>query len=113
MTKRERVEAALRRVAGTDGKPYFRVPFGEDDPALLALLGERGYVVADWAVDTNDWRETVTEKQVTERVVRDAKEGDIGFMLGYLYKTAHALPAMVEGLKKRGLRPAPLSEVLR
>lgn len=34
---------------------YMRPPYGNTSPAALDYLGDHGYKVVNWNVDTNDW----------------------------------------------------------
>ncbi|KAK9766326.1 hypothetical protein K7432_004675 [Basidiobolus ranarum] len=46
---------AIAKVIGKSPK-YFRCPYGECSEANLKFLGEKGYRVVQWNLDTNDWK---------------------------------------------------------
>ncbi|KAG0206931.1 chitin deacetylase [Mortierella sp. GBA30] len=49
------LDDALLNITGV--RPvYMRPPYGDTSPDVLAYLGEKGYKVVNWGVDSNDWR---------------------------------------------------------
>lgn len=49
------MDNALKGIIGK--RPvYMRPPYGNTSPAALEYLGEHGYRVVNWNVDTNDWQ---------------------------------------------------------
>jgi peptidoglycan/xylan/chitin deacetylase (PgdA/CDA1 family) len=67
-------------------------------------LGER---VVLWSVDPTDWRPGVTATQIAHRVLRAVRPGSIVILHdggGDRSATVAALPAIVKGIRRKGLR---------
>ena len=67
-------------------------------------LGER---VVLWSVDPADWRAGIRAKQITRQVLAAIRPGSIVILHdggGDRSATVAALPAIVKGIRRRGLR---------
>jgi peptidoglycan-N-acetylglucosamine deacetylase len=99
-------EETIRTAAGVDPKPWFRCPFGSgmDDPRVLGLLGELGYVNVGWDVDPRDWEEGRTVAELLDRVIEGVAERDpaIVLMHGWPGVTAQALRQLIDALGEAG-----------
>lgn len=101
---------ALHRV-GVEAK-LFRPPGGSYSDELVAMARERGMRVVLWSVDPADWTHGITRKQVVRRVLRAVEPGSIVLLHdggGNRSATIRALPEIIEGIRKRGLRLVALS----
>ncbi len=112
-----RTEAAIAEVIDVSARPYFRPPFGGVDDDVVAAVAAAGYdrtVMRD--IYTIDWRPPEeggpTAADIVSKVTTNALGGSIILMHLGGYSTFEALPAMVAGLRARGLEPATLAEVL-
>jgi peptidoglycan/xylan/chitin deacetylase (PgdA/CDA1 family) len=69
-----------------------------------------------WDIDTIDWRPTVdggpTARDIEARVLSRVQGGSIVLMHLGGYNTLEALPAIVDGLRAKGLEPVTLTELL-
>ncbi|MBA3347900.1 MAG: polysaccharide deacetylase family protein [Actinobacteria bacterium] len=91
--------------------PYFRPPYGAYSPATLAAAGAAGYTeTVLWDVDPRDWTRPGTAV-LTQRVLADARPGSI-ILLHTLTETAAALPTLLEALRRRGLLPVGIDELI-
>jgi peptidoglycan/xylan/chitin deacetylase (PgdA/CDA1 family) len=63
-----------------------------------------------WSRDTIDWQQPTVAK-VLERVVGRARPGDIVLMHPTAV-TVEALPAMIEGLRAKGLPPMTIGRLI-
>jgi peptidoglycan/xylan/chitin deacetylase (PgdA/CDA1 family) len=100
-------EAVWWRVARTTPAPYFRPPYGAYDAKTLRAAGDTGYArVILWDVDPHDARRPGAAA-IAHRVLAGVHGGSIVEM-NVLGQTAGALPRILEGLSKRGLRPTTL-----
>ena len=100
--------AAIARVTGaTPG--LFRPPFGRYAPSSLQIVGERGMNYVLWSVDGLDWGSEADE--IARRVVADTHCGDIVLLHDATPKTAEALPAIIRGLRAKGLGFATVSDL--
>jgi peptidoglycan/xylan/chitin deacetylase (PgdA/CDA1 family) len=99
-------EETIRTAAGIDPKPWFRCPFGSgmDDPRVLGVLAELGYLHVGWNVDPRDWEQGRTVAELLDRVVEGVAERDpaIVLMHGWPGVTAKALPQLVDSLGGAG-----------
>ncbi len=106
--------ADLAANASTDRKlglwsiPFYRPPYGLYGPGITRAAGSLGYRwLVMWDVDPSDYLKP-GKAVLARRVVRDARRGSIVVMHG-IGSTADAVPAMVRGLRRKGLRPVTLT----
>jgi len=114
-----RTEAAIAPYCTQNLHPFFRPPNGGYNAAVLAAVGTDGYrYTVTWDVDTIDWRPIVndppgpTADQIVAKVLGNTRGGSIVLMHLGGYETYEALPAIVEGLRARGVQLANLDELL-
>ena len=101
---------ALWQVARRTTAPYFRPPYGAYDRTVLAAAGRTAHPrVIMWDVDTRDWQRPGVAA-ITQAAVRKSEPGSI-VLIHTLEQTAAALPAIISGLRARGLEPMGLSEL--
>jgi peptidoglycan/xylan/chitin deacetylase (PgdA/CDA1 family)/sulfur carrier protein ThiS len=85
----------------------FRPPGGSEDDAVVQEARNQGMRVVMWSVDPQDWKSDLTAKQVTERVLSHVQAGSIVLLHdggGDAAHTIKALPAIIKGIKKMGLK---------
>lgn len=110
-------EASIRKHVTVSPKPLFRPPFGAVNNAVLAAVGAAGYSrTIMWDIDTIDWRPESdggpTAAQIVSKVVTNAQGGSIVLMHLGGYNTYEALPAIVSGVKAKGLTPVTIGTML-
>ncbi len=104
--------AGVDRMLGATSRPLYRPPFGRLSPGLRRAAGELGYShILLWDVDPGDYLRP-SPGTITRRVVRDARPGSVT-VLHLLDGTAAALPAIIDGLRGRGLEPVGALRMLR
>ncbi|MGZ6338914.1 MAG: polysaccharide deacetylase family protein [Candidatus Limnocylindrales bacterium] len=113
----QRTEAAVAPLAGSSTKPFFRPPYGAQDATVRTAVGAAGWAcMVLWDVDTVDWKPESdggpTTDDIVARVLSRAQGGSIVLMHLGGYNTLEALPAIVDGLRARGLEPVTLGEML-
>lgn len=108
-----RTERLLSEIAGASAHPYFRPPFGDLDPGVLADVGAAGYgLTVMWTVDSMGWRGWDAAR-ITQRCLEGAAPGAIYiFHVGAASSDADALPAVIDGLRARGFEIASLADVI-
>jgi peptidoglycan/xylan/chitin deacetylase (PgdA/CDA1 family) len=84
----------------------FRPPGGTVSPRVIEAARAQGQRVVLWSVDSEDWRPGATAAQISARVLRDVRRGSIVLLHdggGNRAQTVKALPAIVNGIRARGL----------
>jgi peptidoglycan/xylan/chitin deacetylase (PgdA/CDA1 family) len=112
-----RTEAAVAPYTSKSMRPYFRPPYGGVNAHVLNGVGQAGYYyTVMWDIDTIDWLPPQdggpTVQAMVNKVVTNAQGGTIVLMHLGGYNTYAALPAMVAGLRAKGLEPATLDQVI-
>lgn len=112
-----RTETAVLGQAGRTTKPWFRPPFGTWDDDVRQAVGDAGWAyLVMWDVDTIDWKPTSdggpTARDIEAKVVARAEGGSIVLMHLGGWNTLEALPAIVGGLRAKGLELVTLSGLL-
>jgi len=107
-----RANLGLDRSLGATSAPFYRPPFGRLGPGLRSAAATLGYrYVLLWDVDPSDYL-PAAPSVIAKRVVRGARGGSI-IVLHVVDRTASALPAIIEGLRARGLEPVTAGRLLR
>jgi peptidoglycan/xylan/chitin deacetylase (PgdA/CDA1 family) len=106
-----RTSVALRRAGG--GVPrYFRPPYAEWSLGLGRAARLARMRMVTWDVDPRDWQ-TKDPDVIAERVLDGARRGSIVVLHeGNGAPSVGALPAIVAGLRERGLEPVTVSTLL-
>jgi peptidoglycan/xylan/chitin deacetylase (PgdA/CDA1 family) len=84
----------------------FRPPGGAASSAVVPTAQEFGDRTVLWSVDPADWQPGVTADQLVHRVLAAARPGAIVLLHdggGNRSATVAALPAIIDGLRRRGL----------
>ena len=87
----------------------FRPPGGSFSPYVVEAASAHGQRIVLWSVDPTDWQAGTTAKQITRRVLGAVEPGSIILLHdvgGDQSQTVKALPAIVKGIRARGLRLA-------
>jgi peptidoglycan/xylan/chitin deacetylase (PgdA/CDA1 family) len=92
----------------------FRPPYGEWDEHVARAAAAAGMYSVIWSVSTGDPDPHATVADLMAEF-RKAKPGDVVIMHanGRGWRTAQALPRMLEWLKAKGLRPVTMAQLLR
>lgn len=107
----DRCQAELVEVTGHEAV-FVRPPTGHWDDATLRATGERGMVLALWSLHGQDTGPGTHARTITSGVLRSARGGDVILLHETNPETVKALPAIIEGLRAKGLEPVTLSELL-
>ena len=104
--------AAWWNACGAVPAPFFRPPYGLYDDTTLKAAGSAGYpFVVNWDVDTADWT-GASPAQIARRAVAGARPGSI-ILMHTEWNTQKAMPAMVKGLRAKGLELVGLDRLFR
>lgn len=85
----------------------FRPPGGTHSSLVVEVARSRGQRVVLWSVDPEDWKRGTTARQIVRRVLRDVGPGSIVLLHdgpASRAQTVRALPAIVRGIRAKGLR---------
>jgi peptidoglycan/xylan/chitin deacetylase (PgdA/CDA1 family) len=108
-------DCALRLRFNGAGLPVLmRPPYGAVNRTTLAVARSLGMLVVLWSVDTDDWRRPGTAV-IVQRALEGARPGAIILMHdggGPRAQTLAAVPAIVRGLRRRGLVPVTVPRLL-
>jgi peptidoglycan/xylan/chitin deacetylase (PgdA/CDA1 family) len=108
----DQTEAAL----GHYGKRAvaFRPPFGDWNARLVSVVQDRQLPTVTWDVVSGDPSAKTTTSAMIREVLRRARAGSIIIfhINGRGWKTAEALPTILNGLRERGFRFVPLSQLM-
>jgi peptidoglycan/xylan/chitin deacetylase (PgdA/CDA1 family) len=108
-------QMAQVEVVGAKRPRLFRPPYGSFNATTFKQLHHLHLLMVLWSVDTGDYTLPGTAA-IVERALAGAKPGAIILMHdagGDRSETIAALPAIVAGLRKRGLEPVTVPQLLR
>lgn len=89
----------------------FRPPGGQFDGRVTAEAAREGMTTVLWSNNTGDWR-AKPPRWVVNRVLSNVQPGDIVLLHEDHAETVAAIPAILAGLRERGLRAVTVSELL-
>ena len=104
-------EAKVNEITGFTTKPYFRFPYGERNAGLINQVNSLGFFSMFWSVDAQEWSASNSTEKVISTIISQAGPGAI-ILMHDLPKTIAALPAILDGLKAKGLQPVTLTELM-
>ena len=91
-------------------QPFFRPPYGSQTATTVKAAGDAGYrYVVMWNGDAGDWRD-LPASQVAANALAAAKPGAI-IVFHTQWNSDAALPAVLKGLKKKGLKAVSLAQL--
>ncbi len=113
-----RDQQAIDRAAGVC-PTFFRPPHGQHTPFMAYEVGTHHMRMVTWDVSTPDWA-TTDASRVARRVLAKVRPGSIidlhdgldGKVGADRSVVVRALPAIMEGLARKGLRVVPLDQML-
>ncbi|HHZ14457.1 MAG TPA: polysaccharide deacetylase family protein [Clostridiales bacterium] len=85
---------------------YYRPPYGLLTPSQIEQIGEKGYVVISWSIDSLDWTGSESE-EIQNKVISSVYPGAIILLhcaggKDWRFETTKALPRIIEILKEQG-----------
>jgi peptidoglycan/xylan/chitin deacetylase (PgdA/CDA1 family) len=99
----EQAEAIIAPLLGRSTKPWYRLPYGDDDARVASDLASVGYTrKAGWTIDSWGWR-GIPASEIVERCLRLAAPNAVYvFHVGRSSQDGPALARIVDGLRSRG-----------
>lgn len=112
-----KTDQLIARYSGENGKPvkYFRPPFGFENWRFLAESELLDYTVVLWSLDVGDWNKKKTQKDITSKIFKLAKNGSIILLHdGGTSREAviSSLPVIIKGLRSRGYKFVTIDEMI-
>jgi peptidoglycan/xylan/chitin deacetylase (PgdA/CDA1 family) len=110
------ITGAAQAIVTASGSPpaVLRPPYGVMQPGTNRLVRELGLVPIVWSVDTRDYRNP-TARQIARAVLSHATRGSIILLHdggGDRSATVEALPRILAGLRRLGLKPVTVTQLL-
>ena len=113
-----RAQKAFRRAIGVC-PAYYRPPHGDRTPFIAHVVSDHQMRIIMWNVSAGDWAEK-SARTIARRIVHGARPGAIIVLhdgLDGLPKTdrtvlVRAMPLILDGLRKKHLRPVGLDELI-
>jgi peptidoglycan-N-acetylglucosamine deacetylase len=105
-----RTQQALS-TAGAPAPTMLRAPFNNLDDQVREAAKRHGLKLAQWGIDTNDWRGRQAE-DIVRTVVSQIRPGAVVLLHDGIQdpsNTVKALPAIIEGIRSRGYCTATLA----
>lgn len=91
----------------------FRPPYGDYNDTLVETVGKCGCYCIQWDVDSLDWKNYGVDSIVSTVLNHKALgNGSIILMHNGAKYTKDALPAVIEGLQKKGYEIVPISKLI-
>jgi peptidoglycan-N-acetylglucosamine deacetylase len=102
----------FEEIAGVDGRPFWRPPFGDFDDETLALLGDLDYQYClMWPIDSLGW-DGLSEEEIIDRVLGQMEPGAIVLLhVGEASQDFAALDDIVDTLREDGFEFASVDRL--
>lgn len=107
---------ALLSSLGVPKPQLYRLPAGSSDVVALKVLGQMGYKVIGWSIDTRDWRRRFSGDQMAEKVIKQASPGAIIIFhdgANSSAATVDAVKKLIPALAQQGWKFDTVSQLLR
>ncbi len=107
----DELQMSDKLIMGITGKRprFFRPPFGTFNSEVISEAKKLNKLVVLWTLDSRDWTNMGVER-LTNKVVSEAKNGSIILFHSTNSDTLEALPRILDGLSKKGLKFINLEE---
>ena len=107
-----RATVSLEAATGQSIAPLWRPPFGARDDRVLSLVENEGFRSIYWTFDSGDWIEGTTTRQIITTDLGKAVNGAVIVHHVSPPTTAAAIPAVIDGLTRRGFELVTVSQLL-
>jgi peptidoglycan/xylan/chitin deacetylase (PgdA/CDA1 family) len=99
----DEADAIIAPLVGSTTRPYYRLPYGDDDPQVTADVQSAGYThKVGWTVDSLGWRGSPAP-DIVARCLKLATHGGVYvFHVGHASQDAIALTQVIHGLRDKG-----------
>ncbi len=103
----------IKEATGVDAGLY-RPPYGAVNDRVIRAIASARMVPVQWDTDGDDWT-GIPAAQISRKVLAEVHPGAIILLHdggGPRGQTVKAIPAIVKGIRARGLTPVPVGELL-
>ena len=100
----------LSTVLRHDPAPLFAPPAGDCDERVVRAAERFGCATILWSVDTIDWKRPPAAT-IVDRAIGKSANGSL-LLMHPTKPTLEALPAVIDGLRKKGLEPVVVSRAI-
>jgi peptidoglycan/xylan/chitin deacetylase (PgdA/CDA1 family) len=108
----EDADAIIAALTGRSTKPWYRLPYGDDDARVAADVAPAGYThKAGWTVDSMGWRGLSAADIVARCLQLAAPNAVYVFHVGRASQDGPALPRLIASLRERGFGFATMAEL--
>lgn len=90
----------------------YRAPSGDHTEELLKLAERKGLYTIKWNVDSLDWKDSMSAKNIIDRVTGRTKTGSIILFHNDTKHTKDVLPEIITHLKNEGYKFVKVSELI-
>lgn len=101
----------IKEITDYDAK-VFRPPFGEYNNKVIEVIEKAGYYPIQWSIDSLDWKENITKKDIIERITKNIHPGAIILFHNNGRYTSEALEEIIEFIKDNNYTILPVSELI-
>lgn len=102
--------AEIEAVTGSSSH-MFRLPYGSSNKHVQDVVGDLGFVMIGWSLDSRDWYHKNADK-VYEAIMKDANDGDIVLLHDIHASTAQVMERVIPDLVANGYQIVTISELL-
>jgi len=95
-----------------ESPPIIRPPAGAVNDRIANVVGNLGYALIMWSIDTHDWRDRNADV-IYQRIMSNVRDGDIILLHDTHLTTAIAMERVIPSLIERGFYLVTVSELLR
>lgn len=87
---------------------WFRPPYGAYNKTAVNIAANQGLETVLWTLDPKDWARPGVDR-IRQRVLTQAKSGDVVLLHSTNAQTVAALPGIIEGLRKKDFQFVTMS----
>lgn len=108
----DQADAIIAPLIGHTTKPFYRLPYGDDDAHVAADVASAGYSrKVGWTVDSLGWRGLLVQDIVGRCLKLAAPSAVYIFHVGRASQDALALPQVIAGLRESGFTFARVDQL--